>query len=116
MDNSPDAPTDPPTSTNGTSLQDSKGWDGKLRVDRRAVVTNAEILSDPEYSDEDAPPVEQIVADEGKYVFVCSAFLLTGLLTVDLLEDYEPDSDVCFILLFDLCALYMLTCYCYQGH
>ena len=66
MNNSSDGTADPPPPTNGSILQDSKGWDGKLRVDRRAVITNAEILSDPEYSDEDAPPVEQIVADEGK--------------------------------------------------
>lgn len=78
MDTSPDAPADPPPPTNSKIFQDSNGWDGKLRVNRRAVVTNAEILSDPEYSDEDAPPVEQIVADEGKKVFVYSAFLLTG--------------------------------------
>ena len=75
MDKAPDAPTESSisttTTTNNTGLQDSKGWDGKLRVDRRAVVTNAEILSDPEYSDEDAPPVQQIVADEGNCVFVC---------------------------------------------
>lgn len=65
MDTAPNASVDPPIPTNGI-LQDSKGWDGKLRVDRKAVITNAEILSDPEYSDEDAPPVEQIVADEGE--------------------------------------------------
>ena len=79
MDNPSNASTDPPTSTNSTSLQNSKGWDGKLRVDRRAVVTNAEILSDPEYSDEDAPPVEQIVADEGNYISVYFTFSLTGV-------------------------------------
>lgn len=79
MDNSSNAPAGPPPSRNTTGLQDSKGWDGKLRVDRRAVVTNAEILSDPEYSDEDAPPVEQIVADEGNYIFVYFTFLLTGV-------------------------------------
>ena len=66
MNDSPDGPADPTPPPNGSTLQDSKGWDGKLRVDRRAVITNAEILSDPEYSDEEAPPVEQIVADEGK--------------------------------------------------
>lgn len=66
MDTSSDRPADPPSPTNSKTPQGSKGWDGKLRVDRRAVITNAEILSDPEYSDEDAPPVEQIVADEGK--------------------------------------------------
>ena len=42
------------------------GWDGKLRVEKRATVTNTEILSDPEYSDEEAPPVEKIAADEGE--------------------------------------------------
>lgn len=56
----------PPSSTNGTPPRDSNGWDGKLRIDRRAEVVNAQILSDPEYSDEDAPPVEQINADDGK--------------------------------------------------
>ena len=71
MDKAPDAPTEAPIPiTNNNGLQDSKGWDGKLRVDRRAVVTNAEILSDPEHSDEDAPPVVQILADEGDCVCV----------------------------------------------
>ena len=77
MENSSGAPAEAPVSNNSSTLQDSKGWDGKLRVDRRAVVTNAEILSDPEFSDENAPPVEEIVADEGKYVFVYPVFLLT---------------------------------------
>lgn len=49
------------------SLRDSQGWDGKLRLDKKAAVTNAEILSDPEYSDDEAPPVDQIGADEGRY-------------------------------------------------
>ncbi|KAF2144157.1 uncharacterized protein K452DRAFT_296389 [Aplosporella prunicola CBS 121167] len=51
------------------------GWDGKLRVEKKPVIVNPEALSDPEYSDEDAPPTEQIEADE------------------DLLEDYEEDVD-----------------------
>ncbi|KAF2084084.1 L domain-like protein [Saccharata proteae CBS 121410] len=51
------------------------GWDGKLRVERRPVITNPEALTDPEYSDEDAPPVDVIEADE------------------DLLEDFESDTD-----------------------
>lgn len=97
MDKPPDAPTGPSVSTTTTTnngLQDSKGWDGKLRVERRALVTNAEILSDPEYSDEDAPPVMQIAADEGSCLLVFNfTFLLTGM-CIDLLEDYEPDSDV----------------------
>jgi hypothetical protein len=46
-------------------MKDSKGWDGKLRVEPRATITNPEALEDPEYSDSDAPPVEEIEADEG---------------------------------------------------
>ncbi|KAL2007842.1 hypothetical protein VTN00DRAFT_7824 [Thermoascus crustaceus] len=56
-------------------MKDNNGWDGKLRVERNAVVTNPEAVEDPDYSDEDAPPVEQIEADE------------------DLLEDVEEDID-----------------------
>lgn len=53
----------------GTSLKPStphskSGWDGKLRVTKQATLANPEALSDPEYSDEDAPPVDQIDADE----------------------------------------------------
>ena len=60
-------PIETPPTRNGSSPRDSKGWDGKARVEKRkkAEVVNAEVLSDPEYSDEDAPPVEQIEADEG---------------------------------------------------
>lgn len=47
------------------SPRDRQGWDGKLRVQKRAVITNADALSDPEYSDEEAPPVDSINADEG---------------------------------------------------
>lgn len=46
-------------------MKDSTGWDGRLRVDRRPVITNPEALEDPEYTDEEAPPVEEIEADEG---------------------------------------------------
>ena len=58
----------PPTRnvTNDSTPKDSEGWDGKLRVEKRAVITNAEAFSDPEYSDEDVPPVRQIEADEGR--------------------------------------------------
>ena len=74
-------PVDPPVeisiSSNGTRPHDSKGWDGKLRVDRRAMVTNAEILSDADYSDEDAPPVDQIDADEGRFISNSSTVPLT---------------------------------------
>ncbi|KAI9677156.1 MAG: hypothetical protein M1829_002730 [Trizodia sp. TS-e1964] len=57
------------------SLENAKGWDGKLRVDRKSVVVDRQAISDPEYSDDDAPPTELIQADE------------------DLLEDYPLDSD-----------------------
>lgn len=61
-------PTESPPIQNGSPPRDSKGWDGKARVVKRktAEVVNAEVLSDPEHSDEDAPPVEQIEADEGR--------------------------------------------------
>lgn len=49
------------------SLRNSKGWDGKLRVPKSALVTNPEALSDPEYSDdENVMPGEEIAADEGE--------------------------------------------------
>ena len=51
------------------ALHSSKtGWDGKLRLDkdRKAVLANPEALEDSDYSDEDAPPVAQIDADEGQ--------------------------------------------------
>jgi len=43
------------------------GWDGKLRVngEKQAVLANPEALEDSDYEDEDAPPVDQIAADEG---------------------------------------------------
>ncbi|KAL5339104.1 hypothetical protein BJX70DRAFT_388180 [Aspergillus crustosus] len=58
----------------GTQVKDKdKGWDGKLRVEPKAMITNPEALEDPDYSDSDAPPVEEINADE------------------DLLEDEDKD-------------------------
>lgn len=49
------------------ALTDSKGWDGKLRVDRNALIQNPEALSDPEYSDEEnVLPGEELAADEGE--------------------------------------------------
>ncbi|RDW70637.1 putative protein phosphatase PP1 regulatory subunit Sds22 [Aspergillus mulundensis] len=57
-------------------MKDSKGWDGKLRVEPKATITNPEALEDPDYSDSDAPPVEEIDADE------------------DLLEDEDKDVEV----------------------
>ncbi|QDS74875.1 Protein phosphatase 1 regulatory subunit sds22 [Venturia effusa] len=56
-------------STSGSSLHNAKGWDGKLRVEKKAVLVNPEVLdstyqSDAEDSDDDAVPVDQIEADE----------------------------------------------------
>ncbi|KAK5006038.1 hypothetical protein LTR28_006970 [Elasticomyces elasticus] len=51
------------SSVHSTPLSKS-GWDGKLRIEKKAVLVNSEILSDPDYSDEDAPPVDRIDADE----------------------------------------------------
>ncbi|KAJ5157070.1 Leucine rich repeats (2 copies), partial [Penicillium canariense] len=45
-------------------MKNKEGWDGKLRVDAKAVITNPEALEDSDYSDPDAPPVEEIDADE----------------------------------------------------
>ncbi|MCJ1384746.1 Protein phosphatase 1 regulatory subunit sds22 [Xylographa soralifera] len=55
------------TTTNAYGPKDSTGWDGKLRVEKRAVLATPYPLSDPEYSDQDVPPVEQIDADEGMF-------------------------------------------------
>lgn len=64
------------TSSSSAPLTNSSGWDGKLRMPpRNAVLANPEVLSDPDYSDPDAPPVDQIAADE------------------DLLDDYPVDSE-----------------------
>lgn len=57
--------------TNGTGSSPSTptnkaGWDGKLRVNKQAVLANPEALDDPDYSDDDAPPPEEIGADEGR--------------------------------------------------
>lgn len=61
-----------------TALRTSSGWDGKLRHPnsrRTATLANPEALSDPDYSDPDAPPVEQIPPDE------------------DLLDDEDPETE-----------------------
>lgn len=51
------------------ALTDSKGWDGKLRVDRTAQLQNPEAISDPEYSDdENVLPGESVPADEGWFL------------------------------------------------
>lgn len=51
----------------GGSLTNDKGWDGKLRIAKSAILTNPEAISDPEYSDDDnIMPGEEIAADEGE--------------------------------------------------
>ena len=55
------------TTPNHYGPRNSTGWDGKLRVEKRAVLANQHPLSDHEYSDQDAPPAEQIDADEGMF-------------------------------------------------
>ncbi|RWA10149.1 hypothetical protein EKO27_g4963 [Xylaria grammica] len=66
----------PPETQPSHSLRDSKGWDGKLRVDRNVLLQNPEALSDPEYSDdENVAPGQEIAADQ------------------DLLDDEDPDTE-----------------------
>ncbi|GAB7360118.1 hypothetical protein MBLNU230_g7881t1 [Neophaeotheca triangularis] len=65
--------TTEPAASASTPHSNKSGWDGKLRVNKQATLANPEALSDPEYSDEDAPPVDEIEADE------------------DLLDDEDPD-------------------------
>lgn len=60
--------------------RDSKGWDGKLRVEKSVVVKypadpNAEVQSDAEESEDEGPPPDEIQADE------------------DLLDDVPDDED-----------------------
>lgn len=62
-DPKPDGQTSP-------SLTNSKGWDGKLRVPKAALLSNPEALSDPEYSDDDnVMEGGEIAADEGSLAF-----------------------------------------------
>lgn len=81
-----DAPSPPQPPSPIKPLLDSNGWDGKLRYpskelvtsatdpDRKAVLANPEALTDPDYSEPDAPPPDILPADE------------------DLLDDYPTDS------------------------
>lgn len=57
--------TDALPSTNGSTLTDRNGWDGKLRVGKQAKVQESEPLSDPDNTDDDILPVEKIEPDEG---------------------------------------------------
>jgi protein phosphatase 1 regulatory subunit 7 len=60
--------------------RDSNGWDGKLRIDKLSMTDeprdpHAQVVSDPEVSDDEGPPPEQLPADE------------------DLLDDMPEDED-----------------------
>lgn len=58
-------------------MRNSKGWDGKLRVPKSALLTNPEALSDSEYSDDsNVLPGEEIRADEGSLRYPCPSFQL----------------------------------------
>ena len=55
--------------TNVHKPRDSNGWDGKLRVDRMTLADeprdpHAQVESDPEVSEDEGPPPEQLAADE----------------------------------------------------
>lgn len=61
---------DIPSNESGTEAhavpRDSKGWDGKLRMPKTAMLANPEALSDPEYSDDsNVLEGEEISPDEG---------------------------------------------------
>lgn len=60
----------PETSEHKTPHSNRTGWDGKLRVnsEKQAVLANPEALEDSDYEDEDAPPVDEIAADEGSWI------------------------------------------------
>lgn len=51
------------------TLRDSKGWDGKLRLERGSDAANAGAASDDdgEHTETDEADVEQIAADEGGF-------------------------------------------------
>ena len=60
--------------------RDSNGWDGKLRIDKMSLTDeprdpHAQVVSEPEVSDDEGPPPEQLAADE------------------DLLDDTPEDED-----------------------
>ena len=55
-------------------MRNSKGWDGKQRVDRNVLVMNPEALEDAEYSDSDGAPPEEIEADEGREIYLTVIF------------------------------------------
>jgi hypothetical protein len=57
------------SSKSSTPHSNRTGWDGKLRLngEKQAVLANPEALENSDYEDDDAPPVDQIAADEGAW-------------------------------------------------
>jgi len=52
----------------GGTPKSSSGWDGKLRIEKKAELVNPEAISDPDYSDEEQVLAgETIEADEGRF-------------------------------------------------
>lgn len=87
-------------------MKNKEGWDGKMRVDRKAVLANPEALEDSGNSESDAPnEVEQIAADEGKLSPQLSferGHHGQGQCTdnnIDLLSDEDEEVEVCWRLL-----------------
>lgn len=84
-------------------MKNKEGWDGKLRVEPKAVLANPEALEDSDYSDPEAPPAEEIHADEGKsHVWPrASGQFATGRAhsadcVADLLVDEDVNAEVWF--------------------
>jgi len=81
-------------SSKPSTPQSKSGWDGKLRVNKQATLANPEALDDPDYSDEDAPPVDQIEADEGTQAEKTPCRGCEWLILADLLdgEDFVSEA------------------------
>jgi hypothetical protein len=59
------------SSPGGGTPKSSTGWDGKLRLEKKAELVNPEALSDAEYSDEEQVLSGEIIeADEGRKFFL----------------------------------------------
>lgn len=93
---------DLPSKGSGTGTpRSSSGWDGKLRIEKKAELANPEALSDPEYSDEEnVVPGKTIDADEGNHFHTPfrTVFRSAGSkanqhpTSTDLLDDYPSDT------------------------
>jgi protein phosphatase 1 regulatory subunit 7 len=90
-----------PADQTSPAFTDSKGWDGKLRVDRTLELQNPEILSDPDSDDENVLGGEEIEADEGmvaspKLTFDLTCTCIESLTRpepLDILDDEDPETE-----------------------